>query len=446
MARFFLLYNMPMISEKNKYSNFAAFICLAYCLFFAACSKDNGSDKGQSYIPAPSNTVTNSETNSQAVSPNTVNAQATSPVVERSEQGTQNTNTAPADSANLESHTANTIKTNASIAKNIATAAQDIATTYQNNTNTTAQQYTSQKNSHSNENTIAAAEIANKAALNNVTSAQLQTNTGGNAQTAQNYANSAGNGDIAANQITTNSQPVSEIKTQTEQNNLSKNTNSTENIEVEQQLIPPAENTINQNTAANQANVQNISENNAAVQNTNIATNTQTYAALNSAQNSQPAAPVAQPASVFGPCDRLNEFLAVCAPFRCSIASNFLGQQLDDIYEIKGIRSGKCRYITGLHMEIKGKVTESASLICNFNEEQLKEAAAYLKDTNNLKSSIITGIKDNSTDASSNPFLKYFAANICVKACKKNQTEITRIELDEQNHFVEKKVRCPSED
>ncbi len=158
----------------------------------------------------------------------------------------------------------------------------------------------------------------------------------------------------------------------------------------------------------------------------------------------QPSEPQAQPKAVFGPCDRLYEFLKVCSPFKCSIASNFLGQQIDDVYEVKGIRNGKCRYVTGIHMENKSRVTESTNMICNLPEKEQAEAALYLIDTKNLKNSDITGVKDSSEN-DLNPFLKYSANNLCVKACKKNQNETKQIVL-ENGHFVEKNVRCPSED
>ena len=158
----------------------------------------------------------------------------------------------------------------------------------------------------------------------------------------------------------------------------------------------------------------------------------------------QPDAPVPQPEALFGSCDRLHEFMDACSPFKCSVASNFLGQTIDDTYEVKGIRNGKCRYVTGLHMESKGKVTDNASLICNFEEEDRHAAAEFLKNPKNLKSSVITGISESKNNGS-NPFVKFFADNVCVQACKKNQTEIEQIVL-ENGHFVSKKVRCPSED
>lgn len=222
-------------------------------------------------------------------------------------------------------------------------------------------------------------------------------------------------------------------------NNVSASTETASAVQTSEQNNVPAENGSSSEsspqteTADNSNNAENA-ENSSSTGN----------AGEQRATVAQPDAPVPQPEALFGSCDRLHEFMDVCSPFKCSVASNFLGQTIDDTYEVKGIRNGKCRYVTGLHMEAKGKVTDNASLICNFEEEDRHTAAEFLKNPKNLKSSVITGISENKNNGS-NPFVKFFADNVCVQACKKNQNEIEQIVL-ENGHFVSKKVRCPSED
>ena len=156
--------------------------------------------------------------------------------------------------------------------------------------------------------------------------------------------------------------------------------------------------------------------------------------------------PSAAPKSSFQNCEQLYSNMEKCVPFKCSIPSNFLGKILEDTYEIKGMRGGKCRYVTGIYMKEKNKVSETASIVCNFTEEERKKASAYVKDTKNLKSSLVMGIKEESADIKNNPFIKFFADNSCVKACKKYQTETEKIELLENGRFITIRVRCPSED
>lgn len=175
--------------------------------------------------------------------------------------------------------------------------------------------------------------------------------------------------------------------------------------------------------------------------------------ASGAAQTSEAQAPVSVVATsksltpAFGSCDSLYQFIDQCVEFKCSVASSMLGQTIDDTFEVKGNRNDKCRFISGIYMKkADNSVIENASLICNFNEQQLKVISAYLKNTDNLKNATITGINDDGKSNSDNPFVTFMATNVCMKACKKNQTETELIELDSKGHFKTRKVRCPAED
>lgn len=174
--------------------------------------------------------------------------------------------------------------------------------------------------------------------------------------------------------------------------------------------------------------------------------NTNVNVSSNSA--SAPVNTEKKPANAAGKisCEKLSENLSSCTPFKCSITSNFLGQNIDDIYEVKGMRNNKCRYVTGITIVNKDGIESKAStMICNFDEAQRAESAEFLKDINNLKSNISMGLKDKPASTNTSPFVKYDANDVCVKPCTKDQTEIKRIVL-ENGHFIEKKSRCPSED
>jgi len=170
-------------------------------------------------------------------------------------------------------------------------------------------------------------------------------------------------------------------------------------------------------------------------------------------QTSEAQAPVSVVAAsktltpAFGSCDNLYQFIDQCIEFKCSVASSMLGQTIDDTFEVKGNRNDKCRFISGIYMKkADNSIIENASLICNFNEQQGKVISAYLKNTDNLKNATITGINDDGKSNSDNPFVTFMATNVCMKACKKNQTETELIELDSKGHFKTRKVRCPAED
>lgn len=162
------------------------------------------------------------------------------------------------------------------------------------------------------------------------------------------------------------------------------------------------------------------------------------------ALDAKPQDVMAEPEPIFGSCENMHKYMAACAPFKCSRATTFLGQTLDDTFEIKGKRNGKCRYVTGVHMQQKGNTIDSVNLICNLGDGERLMASEYLKNPENLKYTTLNGIQDNSKNTVK-PFTVFFADNVCVKACKKSQTEIEQTVL-ENGHFVTKKVRCPSDD
>lgn len=162
------------------------------------------------------------------------------------------------------------------------------------------------------------------------------------------------------------------------------------------------------------------------------------------ALDANPQDVMAEPEPIFGSCENMHKYMAACAPFKCSRPTTFLGQTLDDTFEIKGKRNGKCRYVTGVHMQQKGKTIDSVNLICNLGDGERLMASEYLKNPENIKYTTLNGIQDNSKNTVK-PFTVFFADNVCVKACKKSQTEIEQTVL-ENGHFVTKKVRCPSDD
>lgn len=162
------------------------------------------------------------------------------------------------------------------------------------------------------------------------------------------------------------------------------------------------------------------------------------------ALDAKPQDVMAEPEPIFGSCENMHKYMAACAPFKCSRPTTFLGQTLDDTFEIKGKRNGKCRYVTGVHMQQKGKTIDSVNLICNLGDGERLMASEYLKNPENIKYTTLNGIQDNSKNTVK-PFTVFFADNVCVKACKKSQTEIEQTVL-EDGHFVTKKVRCPSDD
>ena len=155
----------------------------------------------------------------------------------------------------------------------------------------------------------------------------------------------------------------------------------------------------------------------------------------------QPAAPVPQPESVLGSCDRLHEFMEVCTPFKCRREIAFQEEILYDTAEIKGMRNGKCRYEKVLHFQKEGTI----KIICNLGDSDRLNASEYFKDPEHTNF-FYAIIMENSKKTVDNPFKYFFVDNVCVLLQEKIDGNCEQIVFEDGHYLGTKKVSCPEAD